>query len=505
MSTWKNLLLVAALLSALLITPALGASAEELTPAMKDAISWIDQNKTTYEVIARYIWQNPELSLVEFKSSARLQEYLGSNGFKIEKGVAGMQTAFVATWGSGKPVIGVLGEFDALPSLSQEAGATVPKPVIQGAPGHGCGHNLFGTSSATAAIAMAKAMEKQGIKGTIRFFGTPAEETLVGKVYMNRDGVFDGVDAMLVWHPSDTNGVTYASSLALDNMKFRFFGRSSHAGVAPEAGRSALDAVELMDVGANFMREHVIQEARIHYVITKGGEAPNVVPSVAEVWYFLRAPRRAQVDEMRAWLLDIAKGAALMTQTKMEYRILTAVYEALPNKTLARMGDRIAKLVGPPVFTPEDQQFGAAVIKAMAKQPPQEAFSTDIRTPDLSATFPDVEVSKASSDINYSWRFPSLSFGTATVAKGTPLHSWFAVCTTSTDPALTAGLQVSKYMAASGLELLTDPKLLEEAKAELDNYVAKFGYKEPVPKDVKVPSFKDLYGIEPGQVPGAAK
>jgi aminobenzoyl-glutamate utilization protein B len=498
----KSLLIVSVMLAALLITPLHHASALELTPAMKDAISWIDQNKATYEEIAKYIWQNPELSLVEFKSSARLQQYLEGNGFKMEKGVAGMATAFVATWGSGKPVIGILGEFDALPNLSQEAAVATRKPIVPGGSGHGCGHNLFGTSSATAAIAIAKAMEKQGIKGTAKFFGTPAEETLVGKVYMNRDGVFDGVDAMIDWHPGDFNGAGYSSLLALDNIKFRFYGKSSHAGAAPEAGRSALDAVELMDTGANFMREHVVQEARIHYVITKGGEAPNVVPSFAEVWYYFRAPRRAQVDEMRAWLVDIAKGAALMTQTKMEYQILTAVYERLTNRALAQMGDQVAKAVGAPPFSPNDQKFGEEVIQSLGKKAEGEAFSTKIVTADFSKTFPDVEFGKASADLNYTWRFPSMTFGVATYAKGTPAHSWQAVCTTSTDPALKAGLQVSKYMAAAGLECLTNPKLLQNAKAELDGYVAKFGYKEPVPKDVKVPSFKDLYGIEPSAVPG---
>ena len=502
MSRSKSLFFVFTMLATLLIMPLYQASALELTPAMKDAISWIDQNKATYEETARYIWQNPELSLVEFKSSAKLQQYLASNGFTIEKGVADMTTAFVATWGSGRPVIGILGEFDALPGLSQEAGVATRKPIVAGASGHGCGHNLFGTSSATAAIAMAKAMEKQGMKGTVKFFGTPAEETLVGKVYMNRDGVFDGVDAIIDWHPQDSNGVGYSSLLALDNIKFRFYGRSAHAGAAPEAGRSALDAVELMDVGANFMREHVIQEARIHYVITKGGEAPNVVPSSAEVWYFFRSPRRAQVDDMRAWLIDIAKGAALMTQTKMEYQILTAVYERLTNRALAQMGDQVVKAIGAPPFNAQDQKFGEQVMESLGKKADEEAFSTKIVTPDFSKTFPDVEFGKASADLNYTWRFPSMTFAVATYAKGTPAHSWQAVCTTSTDPALKAGLQVSKYMAASGLELMTDPKLLQDAKAELDGYVAKFGYKEPVPKDVKVPSFKDLYGIEPSAVPG---
>lgn len=501
----RSLLFVSAILVSLFVCALPQARALDLTPAMKDAISWIDQNKATYDEIAKYIWDNPELSLVEFKSSAKLQEYLAKNGFKIEKGVANMATAFVATWGSGKPVIGILGEFDALPSLSQEAGVATRKPIVQGAPGQGCGHNLFGTSSATAAIAIAKAMEKHGIKGTVKFFGTPAEETLVGKVYMNRDGVFDGCDVIIDWHPQDSNGVDYGSLLAMDNLKFRFNGRSAHAALAPEAGRSALDAVELMNVGANFMREHIAQEARVHYVITKGGEAPNVVPNFAEVWYYFRAPRRAQVDDMRAWLIDIAKGAALMTQTKMEYQILTAVYERLPNRALAQMGDQIVKAVGAPPFSAEDQQFGDSVIKSLNRQPSGESFSTAVVTPDFGKTFPDVKVSKASADVNYTWRFPSLSFGAAVVAKGTPLHSWQAVCTTSTSPALKAGLQVSKYIAAAGLDCLSNPKLVQDAKVELDGYVAKFGYNEPVPKDVKVPSFQDLYGIEPGAVPGVKK
>ena len=480
-------------------------SARELTPAMKSAISWIDQQRSTHDEIATYIWQNPELSLAEFRSSGRLQQYLAANGFKIDTGVAAMPTAFVATWGSGKPVIGILGEFDALPGLSQQSGLASQKPLIAGGPGHGCGHNLFGTASATAAIAMAKAMEKHGIKGTVRFFGTPAEETLVGKVYMNRDGVFDGTDVMITWHPMDVNGVAYVSSLAMDNIKFRFYGKASHAALAPEKGRSALDAVELMDVAANFMREHVPQEARIHYVVSKGGEAPNVVPAFAEVWYYIRAPRRAQVDLIRAWLIDISKGAALMTQTRTDYQILTAVYEYLTNRTLAQMGDEIAKLVGTPPFSPEDQQFGETVVKSMGRQPQGEAFSTKVTTPDFNATFPHVVNSMASADVNYTWRFPSVQFFAATLAKGTPLHSWTAVCQTSTAPALKAGLLASKYMAAAGLECLADPKLLEDARAELDRDVAQFGYKEPVPREVKVPTFKDLYGIEADAVPGARK
>lgn len=502
----KRIFIIAILSLLALIFSSRSALTQQLTPAMKDAIDWADKLKPVYNEVAKYIWDNPELSLVEFKSSGKLQEYLASNGFKIEKGVANIPTAFVATWGSGKPVIGILGEFDALPNLSQEAGVTSHKPIISGGPGHGCGHNLFGTSSVTAAIAAAKAMAAHGIKGTVKFFGTPAEETLVGKIYMNRDGVFDGTDIMLSWHPSDWNGVSYGTNLAIDNIKFRFYGKSSHAGTAPEAGRSALDAVELMNIAMNYMREHIVQEARIHYVITKGGETPNNVPPFAEVWYFIRAPRRVQVDQIRAWMFDVAKGAALMTQTRTENQILTASYERLPNRALAIMGDKIAKLIGPPPFTAEDQKFGEAVVQeALKKGVKGEAFSTKIETPDFSKRFPDVEGVKASADDNFTWKFPSVRFHIATQARGTPNHSWPLVCQSGTPTAMKAGLTVSKYIAALALELMTNPKLIQDSWEEHRKYIAEFSYKETIPPEVKVPSFEDLYGIKPEAVPGAKK
>jgi len=480
--------------------------ARELTPAMKTAITWIDQNKGVYEETAKYIWENPELSLVEFKSSAKLQQYLAANGFKIEKGVAGMPTAFVATWGSGKPVIGFNAEFDALPGLSQEAGSTTKKPVATGAPGHGCGHNLLGTTSTTAAIAMTKAMAKDGIKGTVKVFGTPAEETLVGKPFMNRDGVYNGTDIMIDWHPEYINGADYRSSLAQDSIKFRFYGKASHAGFAPEAGRSALDAVELMNVAANYMREHMAPGAKLSYAITKTEEVPSIVPAFAESWYTIRIPRRAQLDPMRDWLIDIAKGAALMTQTKMEYQVIVGVYEYLPNKTLSMMGAELVKMIGAPPFSPEDQQFGGSIIKNMGKQVQGEVYNSKITTPDFSKTFPDIQFVGASMDVNYTWRVPSVKFAAATFGMGTPLHSWITVCQTGTSPSLKAGLHASKYMAAAGLECLTNPKLVEDAWSELNADLTRFGgYKEPIPKDAKLPTFKDLYGIEPSAVPGMKK
>ena len=482
------------------------AFSQGLTPAKKAAISWIDGSKADFEGIAKSLWDNPELSLVEFKSSAKLQEYLTKNGFKVEKGVSGMPTAFVATWGSGKPVIGFLAEYDALPSLSQVAGKVVREAIIQGAPGQGCGHNLYGPTGVTAAIATKVAMEKHGIKGTVKLFGCPAEETLVGKIFMARDGVFDGTDVMISYHPWDYNGVDMSSWLAMTSVKFQFKGRPAHAALAPHAGRSALDAVELMDVGMNFMREHVIQEARIHYVITNGGQAPNVVPPDAEVWYFIRSPRRTQVDEIFNWMQDVAKGAALMTQTTMSNKLLAATWEVLTNKALGKVGDANIKAIGTPKFTPEDQKFGEEILKSLGKEVKGEAFDSSITPPDFVRTFPDVKVMPASTDEgNVNWIVPTVTFRSAVAAKGTPLHTWQNVCQTGTPTAFKGALAASKWMAATALDCLTKPEIISEAWKEHKGYLSQTKYYHPIPADLKVPTFKDLYGIEPGAVPGMKK
>ena len=466
------------------------------------AIAWIDANKIMYEEIAKYLWRHPELSLVEFKSSAKLEKYLEDNGFRIKKGVSGMPTAFVATWGSGKPVVGFLAEYDALPNLSQKTEVIKQDPIVAGAPGHGCGHNLLGTSSCTAAIATKVAMEKHDIKGTVKVFGSPAEETLVGKVFMAREGVFDGTDIMVSWHPDDHNGADYKSMLAMTSVKFQFMGKSAHAAAAPEAGRNALSAVELMGVGMNFMKGHVVQEARIMHVITKGGEVPNNVPPDAEVWYFIRAPRRVQVDQIWNWMQDIAKGAALMTQTRMTYKLLAATWEVLPNKVLAKVGDSNATMIGTPPFTPEDQEFGEEIMKSSGREVKGPAFDTTITHPDFRKTFPNLDVYKASTDLgNVSWMFPTLSFKVATEATGTPLHSWEMVCQTSSPPALKAGLRVSQWMAASALDCFTHPEIISKAWKEHNQYLAETKFHHPIPVDLKVPTFKDLYGIEPEAVP----
>lgn len=466
------------------------------------ALQLIDGLKKTYSEISQYLWDNPELSLDEIKSSAKLINYLERYGFRVEKGVGGMETAFVATWGSGKPVIGFLAEYDALPNLSQEAGKIQQQPIIQGAPGHGCGHHLFGATSCTAAIATAEAMKRHGIKGTVKLYGTPAEETLMGKVFMATAGVFDGTDAFITWHPADINTIDHKSCLALNSAKFQFRGRASHAGTAPEHGRSALDAVELMSIGVNFMREHIIEQARIHAVTTSGGQVPNVVPPFAEAWYFVRAPHRTQTEQIFDWMKKIAEGAALMTDTKVTYDLLAATYEVLPNSVLAKVGYDVIKRIGPPPFTEQDQKYGEEIVKSLKVDLKGKAYSTDIKPPELERSFPDVPLGKHSTDMgNVSWLAPTMSFSAATWAFKTPGHSWQLVCQGKSEPAEKAGLQASKWMAASALALFSDDKLIEQAKAEHAEYLKQFPYQDPV-KGVPLPTFKKLYGFDRDDVPG---
>ena len=263
-----------------------------------------------------------------------LADKLAADGFDVDWGAGGMPTAFVAEWGSGAPIIGFLGEYDALPGLSQEL-SSEKSPIENGGPGHGCGHNLYGTACMASIMGLKTAMEREGIGGTIRFYGCPAEETLVGKTFMARDGVFDDLDAAITWHPGDNNITWNGPTLAMNSFRVSFHGVAAHAGATPWLGRSALDGVMLMDAGVNYMREHVPPESRIHSVVTSGGLAPNVVPAFAEVWYFVRAPKREQVDEMYRWMQDIAQGAALMSGTRHEIELISGCYDMLPNAVIS--------------------------------------------------------------------------------------------------------------------------------------------------------------------------
>ena len=381
-------------------------------------------------------------------------------GFAVQDNVAGMPTAFTATFGSGKPVIGILGEFDALPGLAQQA---VPElmPIPNQVAGHACGHHLFGVASAGAAIAVKEWLIANKKVGTIRFYGTPAEEGGSGKVYMVREGLFNDVDVVLNWHPSNANSAGYGSSLANKTGKFRFYGVASHAAASPERGRSALDAVEAMDAMTNMLREHVPQETRIHYVITRGGEAPNVVPAFAEVYYYVRNPNRDNVKSIWERVERAAKGAAMGTDTRVEIEVTGGVYDLLGNETLAKMVDANLRVVGGYTYTPEEKEFAAKIQKTLGIEQIPALESTQIvqplRTYDGSA----------STDVgDVSWVVPTVGLGAATWVPGTAAHSWQAVAAGGTTIGTKGMMIASKTMALTAIDLYNTPTAIEESWKE---------------------------------------
>lgn len=465
-------------------------------------LDYLDNQDEKMAWVAREIWDNPQVGLQETFACQLLSSELEQAGFTIERGVGQMDTAFVASWGEGKPIIGLLGEYDALPGLSQKV-STTKDAIVPGGPGHGCGHNLFGTACMGAAIALKEAMEAHNIPGTVRFYGCPAEETLVGKTYMAKDGVFDDLDAAISWHPSAANVVWHGSSLAMNSFKVNFHGIASHAGGAPHLGRSALDGCMLMDVGVNYMREHVIQEARIHSVITSGGQAPNVVPAFAQIWYFVRAPRRDQVEQIYEWMLDIAKGAALMSGTTHDIEFVTGCYDLLPNNVLADL--LLAKMqeVGGPQFTEQEKVFAKQLQETF---PPNAVSGTQERfkfmaAPDVprehylgplveeiiphASNPPTLPGSTEVGDV--SWITPTSQLTTCCWPIGTPGHSWQTVVSSGSSIGAKGMMVAAKGMSLAALELMTQPDLRQAAKAEFDKARNGKVYMSPLP-DGAVPS-----------------
>jgi len=450
----------------------------------KEAIEWVGLNENMLDKISLEIWNHPEIAFAEYKSSKLLSDKLIGEGFKVERGVGDTPTAFVASYGSGRPVIGFLVEYDALPGLSQEAGVTTKKPLTADAAGHGCGHNLLGTAQVGAAMAVKSVMEKHKLPGTIKVFGCPAEEVLAGKVYMAKAGVFDGLDVCFDWHPRDRNLVYMGSSLALNNFEVTFHGKTAHAAGDPWDGRSALDGVELMDVGTNFLREHIKPKARIHYVIKEGGKAPNVVPDYARVWYFVRDVDRKSVDELYKRVLKIAQGAATMTDTTYDVNLITGVYDLLINKSLAETLKKNLELVGPPQFTQQEQVFAKELQKTLGKE--QDGLSTKIETY-AEATL-DEPVGGGSTDVgDVSWIAPVASLGTACWPKHTPGHSWGVVTCTGSSIGLKGMAVTSKVIAASAIDVLMDSSIVERARAEFKEKTKDFVYKSAIPKEQKPP------------------
>jgi aminobenzoyl-glutamate utilization protein B len=425
--------------------------------------------------IAKEIWDHPQVALQEEFASALLAKELEEDGFSIEWGVGQMPTAFVATWGEGKPIIGIVGEYDALPGLSQEL-STTKVPIKTGGPGHGCGHNLYGTACMGSVMALKAAMEQHQIKGTLRFYGCPAEETLVGKTFMARAGAFDDLDAAISWHPGSSNIVWNGSSLAMNSFKVNFYGVASHAGGAPHLGRSALDGVMLMDVGVNYLREHVMQESRIHSVITSGGQAPNVVPAYAQIWYFVRAPRRDQVDEIYARMLDIAKGAALMSGTTHDIEFITGCYDVLPNDTLSNLLLEKLKEAEGIKFTEQERSFAKELQatfpqgsvkrdfewmqKSSSIDLPREAINDPLWEQVLphSDTPPLMGGSTEVGDV--SWITPTGQLTTCCWPLGTPGHSWQTVASSGSSIGAKGMIFASKAMALAALETIWKVKLV---------------------------------------------
>lgn len=425
----------------------------------QELIKAIDARTEQYAQAAKKIWTYAEVGFQETQSSALLQQMLSEAGFTVQSNVAGMPTAFTATFGSGKPVIGILGEFDALPGVAQMA---VPehKPIPGQVAGHACGHHLFGVASAASAIAIKDWLTANKRGGTIRFYGTPAEEGGSGKVYMVREGLFNDVDVVLNWHPGASNGAGYGSSLANKTGKFRFYGQASHAAAAPERGRSALDAVEAMDVMVNMLREHVPQETRIHYVITRGGEAPNVVPAFAEVYYYVRNPRRDNVKSIWERIERAAQGAALGTDTRMEVEITGGVHELLGNETLAKVMDANLRLVGGYTYTAEEKEFAAKI---------QQSFTNEVPPLESTGIIQPLRVTdgSASTDVgDVSWAVPTVGMSAATWVPGTAAHSWQAVAAGGTSIGTKGMMIAAKTMALAATDLYSNPATIEEARKE---------------------------------------
>lgn len=450
------------------------AAAQARKPTWADAVlTDLDSKATGYAATAKQIWGFAEVGYQEEKSSALLQDRLRSAGFSIEAGVGEMPTAFVASYGSGKPVIAIVGEFDALPGLSQDA-VPVRKVLLEGGPGHGCGHHLFGTAAAAAAISVKDWLARGKRPGTIRFYGTPAEEGGGGKIYMVRAGVFKDVDAVVSWHPGDLNQVSRATSLANISAKFRFRGVSAHASGAPEQGRSALDGVEAMNTMVNLMREHVPSDARIHYIITNGGKAPNVVPDFAEVYYYARHVDNRVLDGIWDRIVNAGKGAALGTGTTMDYELVNAVYSVLPNDALADVMQRAMDQVGGYAYTPDERQFADQIRKTLTGTLPPADAAAGISPP-------EVGVSGGSTDMgDLSWVVPTVQLSAATWVPGTPAHSWQAVAAGGMSIGSKGMMVAAKTMALTAIELFSNPAHLPKARAEFEKRLGGFVYKSRV-------------------------
>ena len=462
------------------------------------ALDWIEENQEMIIDIHQRIWELAEVGLQEIKTANILIEILQKEGFEVEKEVAGMPSAFIATYGQGKPVVGIMGELDALPGISQKP-LPYKEPLKEGDAGHGCGHNGYATTALAGGIAVKRAMEEDLVKGTVKVFGCPAEETLVGKVFMVRDGAFDGVDACLGHHPSSFNGVSLRSGNAMNSVKFEFFGEASHAAGSPEMGVSAMDAVELMNIGVNYMREHVVQETRIHYVVEDGGHEPNVVPPYARSWYYVRAPERELVEMYYNKILDIADGADKMVGTTHKVSFLSGVHNGMENKVLGEIAVDNMRLIGAPEYDEEEEKFAAEMAKTIPREKKKiglmkshlpdamELMDVNLNTRIYDPVGEGAKGGGSSDVADVAWNMPTVQFRTVYTIVGAPGHSWQNVASNGMSIGHKSTIFASKVMAGSVIDLLHKTELLKKAKEEWERQMTGREYKSPLPEDAKPP------------------
>jgi aminobenzoyl-glutamate utilization protein B len=460
-----------------------GEAEVPVDPDKTAAFDWLDQNAAPIKALGAELWGTPELSFREFRSSRALAHYLEENGFTVTSNAAGLPTAFVASAGTGKPVIAFWTEEDALAGMSQKALPT-REPVVPDGPGHACWHNLIGPSTAAAAVTVAQFLERTGTKGTIRVYGTPAEETGGGKDFMLDAGTFKDVDVLLGWHPSTNTRTEFEYSKAMAEMHFHFKGVASHASVAPDKGRSALHAVELMNQGVNALREQLKEDARVQYVISNGGGEPNVIPADAESWYIVRADKHDEVADIVQWISEIATGAAMMTRTQVDVRVDNDQPEVLPNRPLAEVLDRNLHMVGAPIFREEDKILTRKLLEGLGRDP--QPARQDV------VTLPGEPTQAAySTDLgNTSWAIPTERFAVAPSPYVILPHTWQATVNSAT-----AGLEAipiaAKTLAATAIDLLRSHAAIDAAKKDFASRTHGRSYKLLTPPNRKPPIYQE--------------
>jgi len=451
----------------------------------QDVFSIVEQKYDRIRSIAKQLHDNPEISMQEKFAAKMLTENFAEEGFTI-KAVEGLPTAFVAEYGSGKPIIGLLGEYDALPDLSQKVKPT-HDPAVKGGPGHGCGHNLVAAGNAGAVFAIKELIAKGELKGTIRYYGTPAEEQIIGKIFMAQKGYFDDLDASMQYHPYGFPAVVGMNINSVVSVKFKFHGVSSHAAVDPENGRSALDAVELMNVGSNYLREHIIDAARVHYCLTDGPSAPNIVPDYASSWYLIRAPKKNLVYEIFDRVVDIAKGAALMTGTTMEYEILSDAYDILNNVTLEDLAAKNMEDLGPIPFSADEKKFAKELLKTIPDEIQQGmrkqfgvAEGTFLADKSI-GVFGRGGTLAGSSDLgDISYKAPTVMVAVSAWPLGVSPHSWQATASAGSEIGMKSAIYAAKMLAGTIYDLMSESgaEILAAAQAEFNEkrvpYVTKF-------------------------------